>query len=595
MFLVGLIITAVVFVAQRRESRRQDEERFRSTSRAIMETLDARMENLAAALTNLRDMFAFRENVDDALWANYLDSLDPKPHVPGLWDVGFAERVFHPAPDLIEYIRQEPAYAKPYFDPELHGHLERLRLRFGHYERRGHWEFPHHLFPITFYHRMDRKDPLASTREVAGRELVTNSANFSGVLWAIGTTGVGRTPCIQVLRTNSAKPGLRFFHAVFRPEMPGVPGTNNLFASQRNLPAKDQQAVNKAIHRQRYTKGIVFGTVVMETFVQDALAQQQPDVGFRIYDRDVRTPEALLHETPNGAGAVPYLRHNDQAKLFGKGLDFEFFTLPAFEARSGRSRVWWFAAAGLLLTLAGTALVAFQIRSRLREEAVSAELRVSRDHLQASLDERDRVSRDLHDGTLQSVYALGLALQSCRRWIQTEPEKATARVSGMLKELDDLAGEVRRMLVMQPRPPGHEGYFANALRDMVQAAQTTEAAIIDLTMDEAVAAQLTGPAGMELLNIAREALSNSLRHGHPRRITIKLCQMKDAIGFEVSDDVAGFNPEAGASSGNGLRNMRERARRLQGQFSVESRLGGPSVLRVTFPSMNLAALLSTNP
>ena len=83
------------------------------------------------------------------------------------------------------------------------------------------------------------------------------------------------------------------------------------------------------------------------------------------------------------------------------------------------------------------------------------------------------------------------------------------------------------------------------------------------------------------MNILREAVSNSLRHGRARQIILRAARSDDTLALSVQDDGAGFTPSPGA--GHGLGNMRARAVRLGGKLEVESTPGKGTRIILSLP------------
>ena len=90
----------------------------------------------------------------------------------------------------------------------------------------------------------------------------------------------------------------------------------------------------------------------------------------------------------------------------------------------------------------------------------------------------------------------------------------------------------------------------------------------------------------QLLRISHEAVSNSVRHGHARRIRIELEYEKDAVLLCVADDGCGFDPHDPAQPAPGhwgIASMRERAAAVGGSFHIASQVGGGTQVEVVLP------------
>jgi signal transduction histidine kinase len=100
-------------------------------------------------------------------------------------------------------------------------------------------------------------------------------------------------------------------------------------------------------------------------------------------------------------------------------------------------------------------------------------------------------------------------------------------------------------------------------------------------IDPAAAAELAGKAG-DLVQLAREALSNVGRHAAAATCRLSLYRTEDGAVLEVDDDGRGFDP-ARPGGGHGLRNLRERAAALGGRAEITSAPGEGTRVRVTIP------------
>jgi signal transduction histidine kinase len=101
-------------------------------------------------------------------------------------------------------------------------------------------------------------------------------------------------------------------------------------------------------------------------------------------------------------------------------------------------------------------------------------------------------------------------------------------------------------------------------------------------VDPQVAAELASQAG-EVVQLAREALSNVSRHAEAATCRVSLYRAEAGRVLEVDDDGRGFDPAAAAGTGQGLRNLRERAEGLGGRAEISSIAGEGTRVRVTVP------------
>jgi signal transduction histidine kinase len=250
--------------------------------------------------------------------------------------------------------------------------------------------------------------------------------------------------------------------------------------------------------------------------------------------------------------------------------------------------------AGLAVTLLATALVGLSVRARNRQDGLTGQIREARDALAAAQRERNRISRDLHDGTIQSLYAIQLGLGHTVEKIEGEPARTQRELSAVRRDLDAVIAEIRQFITAEAEPEKAVDLGA-VLHALVERVRPGTKAEIVLHCDPAATECLTVGQAVHLANIAREALSNSLRHAQPQRVEITLRPEPEAVVLEVRDDGAGFDPDAPDRTGGGLGNMTARAREMNGTLDLESERGRGTRVTVRVPASPLAATETESP
>lgn len=209
------------------------------------------------------------------------------------------------------------------------------------------------------------------------------------------------------------------------------------------------------------------------------------------------------------------------------------------------------------------------------------DLEVNRDLLGRSVAERVRLGRELHDNICQTLYAVCLTLESVQKKSNLPPEM-NARTDQCLTELRRVNQEVRAYL--QELEPGRVNgqSFEAALAGLVGSLPTGDGVQIERRIDPAVVEAISAPQVAEIMNILREAVSNSVRHGRARHIVLRAEQDNRSIALSVQDDGVGF-AAGGRAGGHGLQNMRARAAELGGQLDVASAPGRGTKVLLTLP------------
>jgi len=205
----------------------------------------------------------------------------------------------------------------------------------------------------------------------------------------------------------------------------------------------------------------------------------------------------------------------------------------------------------------------------------------------AIVDERDRISRDLHDSVIQAIYAQTLALDDVPELIADDPVEAERRVDAAIEALSAVIRDIRNFIFGLRPVLLDGGGLAEGLEDL--ATELRRSAAVEVTVEvrdpEGAAAALSIERIAELLAITREALSNVARHAAAAHASVLVVADGDGLRLEISDDGRGFEaPSGGPGRGHhGLANMRARSEAIGGTFEVTSARGGGTRIIVSIP------------
>lgn len=216
-------------------------------------------------------------------------------------------------------------------------------------------------------------------------------------------------------------------------------------------------------------------------------------------------------------------------------------------------------------------------RARAQADALLHQQRLNR-----SLEEQIQLGRDLHDGIIQSLYAVGLQIESARAVAGGDPAEADRRLTECREQLNRTIRDVRNYIDGLAPDTLRHASFAEAVELLVAELGAGRNARFDVRVDDAASARLSLEESTETLQIAREAVSNALRHGHASQVTIRLHPGDGAVCLLVQDDGRGFDPQR-VQLGHGLGNMRARAERIGGNVRLESTPGTGTRLIFTLP------------
>jgi signal transduction histidine kinase len=227
------------------------------------------------------------------------------------------------------------------------------------------------------------------------------------------------------------------------------------------------------------------------------------------------------------------------------------------------------AAVQLVETFAEQAAVALEY-ARLQREL----------HRLAVLEDRERIAKELHDGAIQALFAVGMGLQGSA--MLAGNEELRGRIENAVEELDRVIRDLRNYIFGLRPGILADRQLDQALQGLVDEFQQRTGVVAVAEIDPAVAAELTGRAG-DVVQLAREALSNVSRHAAAATCRVSLYRGEQGGVLEVDDDGRGFDPSRPAGAGQGLGNLRERAQALGGRVEIASAPGQGTRVRVTIP------------
>jgi len=200
----------------------------------------------------------------------------------------------------------------------------------------------------------------------------------------------------------------------------------------------------------------------------------------------------------------------------------------------------------------------------------------------AVFDERDRISRDLHDSVIQMIYAVTLSLEDIPDLVTSAPEEAAERADTAVDQLHGVIRDIRHFIFGLRPILLDSGSLDEGLRSLAGELQRNTATEISIRGDAPEDLPLTIVA--DLLAIAREALANVARHARAREATIDVVNQDGRLTLEIADDGQGMNVTQPRDHGhNGLANMRARADALGGTFVLDSQPGSGTRVIIDVP------------
>lgn len=198
----------------------------------------------------------------------------------------------------------------------------------------------------------------------------------------------------------------------------------------------------------------------------------------------------------------------------------------------------------------------------------------------AVLEERERIGMDLHDGIIQSIYAVGLTLEHARLLLNEAPQQSRLRIEQAINDLNSTIRDIRAYILdLRPRQL-HDENLIQGLQRLASEFRANTLLDANLQGPADGLEGLAAPKAVALFHICQEALANIAKHSRAKRVGVVLWTTPERALMEVSDDGRGFDMSTiNLTLGHGLANMQTRARNVGGDVEISSEPGtGTTIL-----------------
>lgn len=202
----------------------------------------------------------------------------------------------------------------------------------------------------------------------------------------------------------------------------------------------------------------------------------------------------------------------------------------------------------------------------------------------AVLEERERIGMDLHDGIIQSIYAVGLMLEYGNLLLDEDLIQAKQHMSQAIGSLNDVIKDIRNY-ILDLRPQRFQGKdLATGLCDLARTFHANTLVQVDMHVESDGDLGLTPVQASSLFLIAQETLANVAKHARASSVIVKLYRDNVNLCMSIADNGRGYDPSnVTRYDGHGLNNIESRARALGGKLSVSSAPGQGTRVVVTIP------------
>jgi len=202
----------------------------------------------------------------------------------------------------------------------------------------------------------------------------------------------------------------------------------------------------------------------------------------------------------------------------------------------------------------------------------------------AVLQERERFSMDLHDGIIQSIYAIGLMLDDSQFYMDTNPDLTKTRILKAIGDLNEVIRDIRNY-ILELRPQRFQGRdLARGIEELAKELRANTFLTVHLETEPIPPNLLTPEQTVEILHIAQETLTNVRKHARATDLTMRTWVDEGILHMDIADNGVGFEINGHAQNkGNGLHNMKERATSLSGRIEIGPRATSGTCVSLRIP------------
>jgi signal transduction histidine kinase len=217
--------------------------------------------------------------------------------------------------------------------------------------------------------------------------------------------------------------------------------------------------------------------------------------------------------------------------------------------------------APIFRSLCGLAMVFFVTRSydifQVENDQIIDEMR----RAQILSRDRERIGRELHDGIIQSIYAAGLSLEDAQHHVNKQPDVARQRIQTVMGILNRSISDIRRYIFdLQTAEQARE--LESVLEELVTNLRLDTMLDVELEVVGQRYWNLDSEQIANVIQIAREALSNIVQHASARHVMVRLQYGDDVMRLTITDDGVGIHSDVLTEAnrdGHGIGNMQDRA------------------------------------
>lgn len=212
-------------------------------------------------------------------------------------------------------------------------------------------------------------------------------------------------------------------------------------------------------------------------------------------------------------------------------------------------------------------------------------------HVVATLQERERLAREIHDGIGQTFGYVGVQAQSILKWLHDgNNEKAESLLQRLVEVAKDAHADVRESILCLKTGSGEGWSFIPALKEYIDKFQTHYGIRTELSFGSGIDENLVDPrTGVHLLRAIQEALTNARKHSGAGLVCVGMEMIGATVVITITDDGRGFDIsrfEGGNDGHFGLIFMKDRMAQIGGSLNIDSVPGAGAILTLEAPMDN---------
>ncbi len=203
--------------------------------------------------------------------------------------------------------------------------------------------------------------------------------------------------------------------------------------------------------------------------------------------------------------------------------------------------------------------------------------------------ERERISRDMHDGILQSIYAVGLKLEMTKKIIiKNKIQNAVDEIGTVQDNLETIMQDIRNYIFEQHKVRISESDFKSALATIVNNLQKVSVAKIDLQINDDFISPFSNEQNIHLFHIITELVYNAIKHSQSSYIQVTIIRDIKSIELQIADNGIGIKKLTEILNSNdykhfGLKNVHDRVKILGGTININSLIGYRTTIDISIP------------